>query len=333
MKKMKAIVLEKKGLEEKTDYYKPVITKPSQILIKIKAAAVNPIDLQMFQGKNEAKSLKSDILGRELSGIVEQVGKNVKKFSAGDEVYLAVLDMGSNGAFAEYVVIEDEIAALKPSNISFLQAATLPVSYVTAWQIATRLNQPKTCSIFILGASGSVGKALINLLHHFGYQNIKGTAGNEESVKQLMKQQLKKESLISYKSNNLKDQIIKANRENLYDVVIDCIGNEMTEIGAQILKREGLYVDVTNMKTTNASYMLFRKGAVIMNISRYSEPELFYKYGEILESLSKFISENNWYLQEFMNLGELSSDNLYEAFNLIETNRTYGKKIILGSLK
>ncbi|MEH0153039.1 zinc-binding alcohol dehydrogenase family protein [Limibacter armeniacum] len=326
---MKAIIFKNRKLEDKIDYNTPTLTKPTQILIKIKAAAVNPIDLQMFQGKNEARVLNSNILGRELSGTIEKVGESVKKFKTGDEVYLAVLDMGSNGAFAEYVVVEEEIVALKPSNISFLQAATIPVSYVTAWQVATRLNQPKTSSIFIFGASGSVGKALINLLHHFGYHNIKGTAGNEQSVEQLMKQKLKKENLIHYKSDNLSDEIIKANEGTLYDVVIDCIGNEMTEIGAKVLRREGLYIDITNMKTDNAAYTLFRKAAVIMNISRYSEPELFCKYGEILDSLSKLINVNDWYLQEFMDLGELSSDNLYEAFNLLETNRTKGKKVVL----
>ncbi|WP_407534723.1 quinone oxidoreductase family protein [Elizabethkingia miricola] len=310
-------------------YSKPEIKKESQVLVKVKAVAVNPIDLQMFQGKNEARIMSSDILGRELAGIIEETGNKVKSFKKGDEVFLAVGSMGSNGAFAEYVVVSEEILAHKPKELSFEQITALPITYVTAWQAVSRLQLPKESSILILGASGSVGKALINVLHYFGYHKIIATAGNDYSMVELMKQGLSKEQIVSYKQSDL-DRIILTQNSGLYDTVIDCIGGQMTETGANSLKREGMFVDITNLRTEEANYILFQKAAIIMNIARYAEPELHFKYGEILNQVSSVLeSEEDWHLQEVLNLGKLSAENLMTAFNLMEENKTNGKKLVL----
>lgn len=311
------------------NYAVPEITQPDQILIKIKTVSVNPIDLQMTQGKNELRILKSDILGRELAGTVESTGDNVVLFKKGDEVYLAVGSMGSNGAFAEYVVVSEDIVAHKPAQISFEQAASLPVAYVTAWQTVSRLQQPKESSILIMGASGSVGKALINLLQYFGYNRITATAGNEYSIAELVKQGLAEEQIVSYKLPDLEQKILEINN-GMYDVVIDCTGGNMTELGASSLKREGLFIDITNMRTEEANYILFQKAAVTMNIARYAEPELHFRYGEILNQLSVILNENpGWHLQETLNLGALSAENLNKGFNMMKENTTQGKKLIL----
>jgi len=163
--KLASVQGENKLVNDST-YSKPEIKKESQVLVKVKAVAVNPIDLQMFQGKNEARIMSSDILGRELAGIIEETGNKVKSFKKGDEVFLAVGSMGSNGAFAEYVVVSEEILAHKPKELSFEQITALPIAYVTAWQAVSRLQLPKESSILILGASGSVGKALVNVLDY-----------------------------------------------------------------------------------------------------------------------------------------------------------------------
>ncbi|WP_407485238.1 alcohol dehydrogenase catalytic domain-containing protein [Elizabethkingia miricola] len=326
--KLVSVQGENKLINDST-YSKPEIKKESQVLVKVKAVAVNPIDLQMFQGKNEARIMSSDILGRELAGIIEETGNKVKNFKKGDEVFLAVGSMGSNGAFAEYVVVSEEILAHKPKELSFEQITALPIAYVTAWQAVFRLQLPKESSVLILGGSGSVGKALINVLHHFGYHKIIATAGNDYSMGELMKQGLSKEQIVSYKQPDL-DRIILTRNSGLYDVVIDCIGGQMTETGANSLKREGMFVDITNLRTEEANYILFQKAAIIMNIARYAEPELHFKYGEILNQVSFILgSEENWHLQEALNLGKLSAENLMTAFNLMEKNKTNGKKLVL----
>ena len=331
---MKAIRIsiseEQTQLIDDDNYAKPKISKSNQILIKTKAVAVNPIDLQMTEGKNEIRMLSSDILGREAAGIVEEIGEDVKHFRKGDEVYLAVGSMGSNGAFADYVVVAEDIVAHKPKSINFSQAAALPIAYVTAWQAVSRLPQSKESSVLIMGASGSVGKALINLLHYFGFKKITATAGNDYSIGKLMQQNLDRDQIVSYRLPDLQEKIVEKNG-GLYDIVIDCIGGDMTEMGANILKREGLFVDITNLRIQEADYLLFQKAAVIMNISRYAESELHYKYGEILTELSNILNENpNWILQETLDLGKLSVENLQKAFEIMQKNTTMGKKLILS---
>lgn len=323
---------ENNQLTDDSNYPKPAIKNPHQVLIRVKTAGINPIDWQMFQGKNEIRMLNSDILGRELVGVVEEVGSAVVNFRQHDEVFLAIGSMGSNGAFAEYVVAPEEIVAHKPEKLSAEQVAALPIAYVTAWQAVSRLQLPKDVSILILGASGGVGKALVNVLHHFGYHKIIATAGNDYSTTELMKQGLANNQIVSYKLPDVAQELLTLNK-GLYDVVIDCIGNQMTEIGAASLKREGLFTDITNLRTEEANYILFQKAALIMNISRYAEPALYYKYGEILQQVSGMLeTQEGWHLQEVLNVGKLSAGNLHKAFDLMKKNETNGKKLVLEVL-
>ncbi len=329
---MKATVIKNIEGENKIidieNYPNPLIKNGNDVLIKIVATSVNPIDLQVFSNKNEAKSVNSDILGRELSGIVVEKGPFVAKFDIGDEVYAAVLSMGSNGSFAEFVVANEEIIAHKPRNLTFEQAASIPVSYVTAWQIFRRLQNIQEKSIIILGGTTSVGKALIHILTNNDYHNIFATAGNEESFQQLLKLKVNPEKLLSYRSENFVQNSLASNGSRNFDIVIDCVGNKMSDISGDIITREGIYVDVTNFRTQVSNNKLFRKAANIMNIARYETADLFHKYGEILEEISVFINESN-YKPEVMEMGILNSENLQRSFELLEKNLTKSRKIIL----
>lgn len=331
---MKAVTLiigeHRNALVDSLDYPTPQLIDPHQVLIRIKATSVNPIDLQMFQGRKELKSSHSDILGRELAGVIEAIGPEVKNFRVADEVYLAVSSLGSNGSFATQVVVDEQIVAHKPQHISFKQAAVLPIAYSTAWQIISRMKVAKTSKIVILGASGSVGQALINLLQHVGYTNIVATAGQPYSRDQLLKLQLLPQHILNYKEPQLVDRLLKINTHKFFDVVIDCVGNQMTEVGAAVLKREGLYIDVTNLKTEEASDILFDKAANIMNIAGYAATPLFYKYGETLNQLTQLIKDKPWHLQEYMDLGTLSATNLQHAFDLLANNLSKGKKLVFS---
>ena len=115
----------------------------SDILVKIKATAFNPIDYQMRQGKTERKRMHSPILGREFSGIVVKTGELVTRFSEGDAVFAASSSMGSNGTYAQYISIPELIAAKIPEGLSFEEAAAIPIAYLTALQTFNRLPLKK----------------------------------------------------------------------------------------------------------------------------------------------------------------------------------------------
>jgi NADPH:quinone reductase-like Zn-dependent oxidoreductase len=163
---MKAVILRDFGGVENFEWAevpKPVV-QASQVLVKIKAAAFNPIDYQMRRGDSEKKLLKSAILGRELSGIVEGVGEGVERFAPGDMVAAYVSSLASNGTYAEYISIPQQLVAKMPAGLSFEQAASLPLVGLTALQCVERLHLHPKDRVFVSGGAGGVGTILLQLL-------------------------------------------------------------------------------------------------------------------------------------------------------------------------
>jgi NADPH:quinone reductase-like Zn-dependent oxidoreductase len=118
---MKAIVLNGFGDSSNfklTELPTPTI-KANEVLVQIKAAAFNPIDYQMRKGLRESRLMRSPVLGREFSGIVVATGPDASRFKTGDEVLALAGSMGSNGTYAEYIALNEQLLALKPVNISF----------------------------------------------------------------------------------------------------------------------------------------------------------------------------------------------------------------------
>ena len=182
---MKAIVLQENWEFRLEDLEIPQ-PEAYQIQVKIIASGFNPIDYQMTEDRSERKLLRSSILGREFSGIVSEIGQKVTNFKVGDPVFCGSGSMGSNGTYAEYICIPQEIAIHKPATISFEQAAAIPSSGLTALQCFNRMNANLYDSILIMGAAGGVGSMLVKILTANGYKNIVVTAGNENSITSLL---------------------------------------------------------------------------------------------------------------------------------------------------
>src|ERR1700733_9659888 len=144
----------------------------NEVLMKVHAASVNPLDWHFMRGTPYFMRLqvgmgapKDTRLGVDFAGTVEVVGKNVKRFKPGDDVF-----GGADGAFADYVTVpEDDALALKPSNISFQQAAAVPIAALTALQALRDKGrlQPGQ-KVLINGASGGVGTFAVQLAKSFG---------------------------------------------------------------------------------------------------------------------------------------------------------------------
>ena len=142
----------------------PMITD-DELLIKVIAASVNPVDWKIRNGwLKEFLSYEFPlILGWDVAGIVEAVGKNVSKFSVGDRVYSRP-DIARNGTYAEFIAIKAHEVAHKPNTVSFADAASIPLAGITAWEAVINNGkiQPGQ-SILIHGASGGVGSLAVQL--------------------------------------------------------------------------------------------------------------------------------------------------------------------------
>jgi NADPH:quinone reductase-like Zn-dependent oxidoreductase len=170
---MKAAVYTRYGppdVVQITDVAKPT-PKDNEVLIKVRAASVNPLDWHFIRGKPYIVRLgagprkpKNTRLGVDLAGQVEAVGRNVKQFKPGDEVYGV-----SRGAFAEYVCAIEDKLALKPANLSFEDAAAVPVAAISALQGLRDKGRIRLGhKVLIDGASGGVGTFAIQIAKSFG---------------------------------------------------------------------------------------------------------------------------------------------------------------------
>ncbi|GAB0156663.1 hypothetical protein CHRYSEOSP005_19300 [Chryseobacterium sp. Alg-005] len=327
---MKAIILnENFQLEEKT------ITTPQpkdhEVLIQIQASGFNPIDYQMIENELERKLLKSPILGRELSGIVVEKGTEVTQFNIGDEVFCGSGSMGSNGTYAEYIAVPEAIVVLKPKNISFEQAASIPSAGLTSLQIFKRLKLNPEHRILVTGAAGGVGSFLIKLLVAHHLPNVIVTVGSDENRQHLLKAGLENHQIINYRDKSLVENLLKANDNQLFDIGIDLVGNNMSEVTADVLKINGTYTDVTALVTKDAHETLFNKGTIIMNISNYSYSmnRNYEYYKNSLMEISGLIEKEIIVPSNYKVIGGLSLETVLKAHSILKNNQTQGHKLIM----
>ena len=218
---MKAIVYRCYGSPDVLAYEdieKPVPAE-NEVLVKIHAASVNPLDWHYMRGSPSLMRLMSGIgkpdntrMGVDFSGTVEAVGNNVSGFKAGDEVY-----GGKNGAFADYLVMgEDRALTHKPENMTFEQAASVPIAGITALQALRDKGHLKPGqSVLVNGASGGVGTFAVQIAKSMGAEvTAVCSARNAKMVKSLGA-----------------DHVIDYTRENFtesgkqYDLILDNVGN------------------------------------------------------------------------------------------------------------
>ncbi|MEA9414812.1 NADP-dependent oxidoreductase [Flavobacterium sp. PL02] len=327
---MKAIIADKEGKLHLENVNTPTI-KEGELLIKIIASGFNPIDYQMLENELERKLMHSPILGRELSGIVVEVGENVKDFKVGDAVFSGSGSMGSNGTYAEYIAIRESVVVHKPDFLSFAQAAGIPSAGLTALQSFNRMKLQNTDSVLITGAAGGVGAMLVKILLANKFTNFIVTAGNEESIQSLKEIGVKESQIINYKTDDVATFALAKNNQQKFDFVVDLVGNKIGEIAAKLLKSNGTFLDVTALSTEESRETLFNKGAIIMNISNYTysvEKEYgYYKNG--LSELVRLIKEKSITPPNIEIIGELNIETVTKAHEILRQNKTKGKKLIM----
>ena len=209
----------------------------NQILIKTHSASFNPIDYKILRGDFKAmgKIQFPKGIGRDVSGIVEKVGKNVKNFKAGDKVYSRIAE-DFVGTMAEYVISNDNDAALIPSNLSFDESASIPLAGLTSYQALVDVAKLSSGeNILIHAGSGGVGTIAIQLAKHLG-ANVTSTTSTK-NVK--LVKDLGADKVIDYTKHSYLDEGAK------FDVVFDTLGGEHTLNAFKVLKDGGRVVSIS----------------------------------------------------------------------------------------
>jgi NADPH2:quinone reductase len=137
-----------------------------QVLVKIRASGVNPLDLKIKAGNAaHARTNVPAILGIDMAGVVEEVGEGLQSFSPGDEVYGMTGGVGNvQGSLAEYAAVDAALLAPKPRNLTFREAAAIPLSFITAWEgLMDRAHAGTGKTVLVQGGSGGVGHIAVQL--------------------------------------------------------------------------------------------------------------------------------------------------------------------------
>jgi NADPH:quinone reductase-like Zn-dependent oxidoreductase len=209
---------------------------PGELLVRVRAAGVNPIDHKIRDGAVKVLLPFSFplILGTDLAGDVEAIGQGVTKFKLGDAVY-SRLDNDRIGAFAEYAVVRESAAASKPASIDYTQAASLPLVGLTAWQTLIELARLRPGQkVLIHAGSGGVGTFAIQLAKHPGAQvATTAAAKNHALVKSLGA-----DVAIDYKAIRF-ETVVKDQ-----DVVLDTQGGETLRRSFEVVKPGGVVVTI-----------------------------------------------------------------------------------------
>ncbi|MBY4608233.1 NADP-dependent oxidoreductase [Rhizobium sp. 9T] len=236
---MKAFVVDKykkKGALRLANLPEPQL-KDNDILVRIQATAVNQLDSKVREG--EFKLIlpyrPPFVLGHDLAGTVAKVGSRVKRFKVGDEVYARPRDHRV-GTFAEYIAIDEADLALKPSNLSMSEAASIPLVGLTAWQALVEVGKVKPGQkVFIQAGSSGVGTFAIQLAKHLG-----ATVATTTSAKNVeLARSLGADVVIDYKTQDF-EKILSG-----YDLVLNSQDPKTLEKSLGVLKPGGRLISIS----------------------------------------------------------------------------------------
>lgn len=262
---MRAMVLEGFGgtenLKLRDDFPNPE-PKEDEVLVRVKAVALNHLDIWVRKGALAVKPELPHILGSDVSGVVEEVGKLVRDFSVGDEVVIApglscglcyecqngmdnlcrhfdILGLRSKGGYAEFVAVPARNLIRKPKNLSFEEAASYPLTFLTVWNALVEKGGLRPFSrVLVWGGSSGVGVAGVQIAKLFGAFVI-ATAGSEDKMRRC------KELGADLVLNHYEEDVVKRVRETFkegVDIVMDHVGSATFWKSVECLRKGGKLV-------------------------------------------------------------------------------------------
>ena len=309
------------------------------ILVEVKAISVNPVDYKIRQSR-PAPEGEYAVIGWDAAGIVTAVGEEVSLFSVGDKVYYAG-DLTRSGSNAEYQLVDERIVGRMPLSLSFDEAAALPLTTITAWEMLfERLQVPVSdgssserandVSVLVVGAAGGVGSILTQLLKTQTSATIIGTASRDESVQWL--KDLGADHVINHRNPlfdelqqtgiNEVDYVISLNNtDEHYEEIIKCLKPQ----GKLGLIDDPESLDAKALKTKCLSlhweFMFTR--------SMFHTPDMIEQH-RLLTDVADMIDAGEIKTTVAHNLGTITAEHVRSAHQMLENQQAHGKIVLEG---
>lgn len=316
MREMKAVVLKEFGSIDNLiveEINIPVISD-DEVLVKVKAISINPVDCKTRRGgtglAEKLEQYDPLILGWDISGVVEKVGKEVTDLKQGQEVFGMINFIGHGKAYAEYVAAKPSDLALKPKNISHVEAAATTLAALTAWQAFTHFGHLKSGDkVLIQAASGGVGHFAVQIAKHLGAYVIgTSSAKNRDFVLSLGADQH-----IDYQTQNFEEELSGV------DFVLEAMGHANFQKSVDSLKEKGTIVNLPSGVTEEDQQYAHNKNLkACFYMSVYSDGEDMRKLADLLEK--KIIKPHIYQVFDF--------PDVKAAHQQIDTGRTVGKVVV-----
>jgi NADPH2:quinone reductase len=227
---MKAVLMTATGgpdVLQLRDIDKPDISSPTEILVKLKAAGVNPVDTKLRRGLYPMEDLPA-VLGCDGAGVIEATGPDVTRFKPGDAVYFFHGGIGSmQGNYAEYIVLDERFVAPKPASLDFIHAAASPLVLITAWEaLHDRSQIQHGQTVLIHAGAGGVGHVAIQLAKQSGAA-VCTTVSSGDKAEFVKK--LGADLVINYREQDFVEAVMDWTQGRGVDIAMDNVGDTMIE--------------------------------------------------------------------------------------------------------
>jgi len=303
---------------------------PDDLLVKIDAISVNPVDFKIRQSSAKETVLDTPkIIGWDAVGIVQAVGQDVTLFEVGDPVYYAG-DITKQGSNAEYQIIDERIVGRKPKSLSIEESAVIPLTALTAWEILfdrIRINadKDKGKSILIIGGAGGVGSIAIQLAKKIAGLTVIATASRPETIEWCKQQGA--DFVVDHK--NLISSVREAGFEHV-DFILDFVDtNAYWDTMVELIKPQGHIASITGSAEPVVLNKLKSKSVsfsweLMYTRSMYQTEDMIEQHN-ILNIVADLLDDGILKTTLNTTLNGLTAENLKKAHELLESGKTIGK--------
>lgn len=307
-----------------TEIEKPA-PKKGEVLVKIHASGVNPIDNKIRLGLSPyASPVLPAVLGTDLAGVIEAVGEGVTDFKVGDEVYgLAGGVLGLQGTLAEYTAVDADLLAIKPKNLSMKEAAGIPLVLLTAWEgLIDRARVQKGDKVLVHAGAGGVGHMVVQLAKIF-VAEVFATVSEQKAdfVKAFGATPIDK-------STPVEDYVNQYTDGKGFDVIYDTLGGQSLDDSFKAIRHYGqissCYAFGTHTLATSSLRSASIHGVFVLRPMIGNENRKH--HGDILKETTKLIEEGK--LKPIIDPRKFTLDNAMEAHKAVSDGSAIGKIVV-----
>jgi zinc-binding alcohol dehydrogenase family protein len=305
------------------------------LLVRVKAVSVNPVDAKVRAPKEKVEA-EPKILGWDAAGTVEAVGEEVSLFAAGDEVYYAG-SITRQGCDSEYHLVDERIAGRKPRNLSFEEAAAMPLTTLTAWEAlfdrmqVPRADGPRAESLLVIAGAGGVGSIAIQIAKQLAGLRVIATASRDET--EAWCYELGADAVINHREP-LKRELQGIGASEV-DYILCAAGTEAYFPRLpDVLKAQGKVCFIVGAKDpVNLNLFQGKSVAVCWELmftrSTYQTPDMQAQH-DILDESARLLEDGTLRHTMTEHYGPLNAETLRRAHSTIESGRMIGKLVLSG---